>query len=281
MQGHRRGRLPATLSAAAFCLFSITGPAATLNVPGQYANIGAALDDANDGDEIRVQSGHVDESVWLEVSNKSVAIRSYNSDYSEPEYGALWFGFTDTEQNEGYAIQLENATLTVEGFSVLSCLDCSMFVVGNNSTLNVDDCYFTGTGQANTAAIDTGPMGGSSAPETPVENVTINVSNSTFEENGRGVWTRSIQGTTELNIDNVEITANSSWAIEYRVGAGDHTMNFSNSILQTNANRTMRLYAFYNQNPSLVTNYTVNVDRVYFDLRNAARAAAIDRKSVV
>jgi hypothetical protein len=276
MRGNRHCKTLRIISLASLIgLTASMATAATLDVPTTYSNIAAAVAAAADGDEIRVQSGHVDESAWVDLTGKSVTIRSYNNDFTAPETGASWFGFTDTLENQGYAVRLENSTLTIEGFGFLSCLDCSMIVVGSNSTLNVEDCYFEGTSQVNTSAIDTGPMGESSTPAVPVTDIAINVNNSTFNANGRAIWTRSHEGTSEFNITNTMFSLNSSWAVEFRTGSGNHTLNFSDSVLQTNANRTMRLYAFGNMDPAEITNYNVNIDSVLFDLDFSARAAMI------
>jgi hypothetical protein len=203
------------------------------------------------------------------------ASRSVEEDYTIPEAGASWLASTDTGPNAGFAIRLKNASLTIEGFSELGCLDGSMIVVGSGSTLNVADCHFEGTTQTDTAAIDTGPMGQSISTSTPESHVTINVANSRFDGNARGILTRSTQGLTRLSITSTHFSNNSAWPIEYRVGAGDHELSVADSSLQWALNTPVRLYAFHNVNPALATSYRANFDRVRFTLSGAARAALV------
>ncbi len=212
--------------------------------------------------------------LFVGVGGLVVAVEG-EGDYVIPEAGASWVAVTDTGPNAGFAIRLKNATLTLEGFSELGCPDGSMIVVGSGSTLNVADCRFAGTTQTDTAAIDTGPMGQSPSTSTPESNVTINVANSRFEGNGRGILTRSTQGTTRLTITNTHFSGNSSWPIEYRVGAGDHELSLADSTLEWALNTPVRLYAFHNTSPSLATNYSVTIDRVRFELSGGARAALV------
>src|SRR5690606_34465651 len=125
------------------------------HVPTIYASIADAVAAAGDGDEVKVRSDHSDSSILIGLVGKSVEIRSYNSDFTTPEAGAEWFAITGTGNGDGHAILVENGALTIEGFSALTCTDGSMLVVGNDATLNVESCTFTGTGQADTSAIDT------------------------------------------------------------------------------------------------------------------------------
>ncbi len=239
-----------------------------LFVPAVYATIADAVLAADDGEEIRVASSHTDPSTFINLSGKTLSIRSYNLAYANPEPGARWVASTGTGTNEGYAILLDNVTLNLEGFDQLTCTDGSMIIVGTSSTLNVEDCLFTGTGQAETAAIDTRGM---PTVEGPSSNININVNNSTFTGNGRVLYTRTITGTNVVNITNSIISANSTWAIEFRVGVGDHTMNFLDSDFASAVNGTMRLYAFANTDPELITNYHANFQRSRFTLTGGAR----------
>jgi hypothetical protein len=196
-------------------------------------------------------------------------------DYTVPQPGAQWVASTWTGPNAGFVIGLENASLTLEGFTHLECPDGSFIVVGQSSTLNVADCHFRNITQADTAPIDTGPMGQSISTSTPISDVVINVENSSFEDNLRGILTRSVQGTTQLTVSNTLFANNSAWPIEYRVGAGDHSMTLVDSELEWSNNTPVRLYAFHNQNPALATNYQVTIDRTLFTLGNSARAALV------
>jgi hypothetical protein len=197
------------------------------------------------------------------------------ADYSDPQAGASWVASTWTGPNAGFVIELENASLTLEGFAHLECPDGSFVVAGNSSSLQAIDCHFRNITQTDTAPIDTGPMGQSISTSTPVSNVTITVADSSFEDNARGILTRSVRGTSSIAISNTRFANNSAWPIEYRVGAGDHSMTITGSELEWTINSPVRLYAFHNQNPALVTKYQVDIDRTRFTLSSGARAALV------
>lgn len=273
-------RVPLNTAGAAFgaCLIALGGAAAhaqTLDVPTDFPTIAAAMAAATDGAEIRVRNNHVDFSAGMDLVGIAIAMRSYSPDFSAPAPGAIWLGETGTGNNQGYALQLTDASLVLEGFGQLSCFDCSMLVVGDNSTLAVSGCTFQGTGQPDTAPIDTGPMGQSSTPANPVSNISITIDDCLFDQNGRALWLRSPRGANTLSITNTVMQAQTSWNLEVRQGAGTLDFDYSDSVLRTDRNRTARLYMFTNTDPAETTTTSINIDRVLFDLSGDARAAMI------
>lgn len=235
--------------------------AAVLNVPtGQYPNLDHAISQAQDGDEIRVANDYNETNGWLTLANKSITISSYTPDFSAPSAGAQWntpvFGGVDDA-----LLTISNGSLTISGF-YFETINGNVFFLQSNSNLTLNECEAFNVTTANTAVIKA---------NSGVSNINITLNGSRFNENGRAVWLNQVTGTTSLNVSNSEFSLNSSWPIEWRFAAGDHTFNMEDSRFLITNNRQVRMLGF-NTPSNALARANVNIERCYFDTTDTGRS---------
>ena len=111
--------------------------ATTIHVPGDYPSIGAALDAAGDGDEVRVGPGTYKEN-WLSFSGKDIRLRStagYASTVINAQRGGPGFYFDGLEDNGA----------CVDGFTVTNGKNAEGGAIVTGSThIEVLNCRFIG-----------------------------------------------------------------------------------------------------------------------------------------
>lgn len=232
--------------------------AASFNVPTPtYPHIYEALQAANNGDEIRVANDYVEIQGFYELTGKNVTIRSYKPDFTVPESGAGWETLAQADINTAM-ITITNATLTVEGFGNLRGQDCNVFMMGSNSTLNLNDSVVQGTTRADTAGVKVAAN---------AVNVNVNCDGTSFQNNGRCIWFTTTAGgdgnNMSLVMNNCSIVNNSSWTIAYEPKQGNHQITLADCYIDTKSNRGVRVFGFRAAAGTL-TKTNVDIDRCTF-----------------
>ena len=143
--------------------------AATLNVPGDYATIQAAIDAASDGDTILIADGTYPES--LNIYGKGVTLQGTSeagtiidastfNDYSVDADGDYAFGFADltvigySGAGAAYGIKVfgDNATVTISNVTVQdsyrSCFDLNGLSSGSLTDVTALNAGYGGRGRA-------------------------------------------------------------------------------------------------------------------------------------
>jgi len=246
--------------------------AAVQTVPAQHANILNAFNAANSGDEIRVRKDYVETETDLDLVGKNVTIRSYSMDYSTPESGAKWIG-TAVSDIYGKMAQIENGSITIEGFSELTGTDCNVFQLGGNSAITVRDCILSGTRRADTAAFKA-VLDATRNPS--ANNVSITIENTTATANGRVIWMRDNTGTTNLTIKNSVFEGNSSYIIMAEPETGTHNVDITDCCIEipgtATQTRGIRFLMSQAAAGSLITG-NLNFERNYFHSTSTGRGA--------
>ncbi len=254
MQKFFLSRTGSALAVSAAMALGCTGAmAATRDVPTQYPHIQDAIGAAASGDEIRVANNFVENESFVTLSGKSLTIRSYTPNFSAPAPGAKWESVALADVNAAL-LTISNASLTIEGFESLSGDDCNVFYLESDVNLSIIDSVLTGTGRADTAGIKNA---------TGARNLAINIEGTSITDNGRGIWLNRIGGTTSLNISDSVVSGNTSYPIAWESVDGTHTVNVTDTYLDTRNIRMTRFFGFRAPAGTLTTN-DINFERCHF-----------------